>query len=95
MIDTRQNVTLPSTASRAQVLHHGGQHRIPQGVSTFDDETDAERIERLRRACAERGEPFDEAKVRACYRMRGEAETLEEFNAALQMEANRQFGTSE
>jgi hypothetical protein len=36
----------------------GGQHRPPQGVSTFDDETPAERRERHRRAYAELGEPL-------------------------------------
>lgn len=31
----------------------GGQHRSPQGVSTFDDLTDEERAERRRRLLAE------------------------------------------
>src|SRR5262245_23297624 len=50
-----------------QLSGAGGQHRPSVGVSTLHGETDEERIERLRRTYTELGEPFDEAKVRACY----------------------------
>ena len=42
----------------------GGQHRAPQGLSTWDGETTEERIERLRRQHYEMGEPFDEGRAR-------------------------------
>jgi hypothetical protein len=66
----------------------GGQHRTPQGVSTFDDETDAERRERLRREHAridaETGETyrplFDPDGAGAC---EPDAQWLREFEAEL------------
>ena len=42
----------------------------PSAYSTIDGETDAERIERLRRLHYELGEEFNEQAVRACYSKR-------------------------
>ena len=84
-----------------QLSGMGGQHRVPQGASTFDDETEAESIERLCRAHAELNEPFDEQRITEnyAYRWPGNPDrdearlALEAFNQELQAAINREFST--